>query len=127
MEITIFLAQLLGFFLTITGLSMILKREMMLEVFSRLFSDRLLSYLLGVFILAFGLVVVLLNPGWDTGLDIVISVIGWYMILESLGYLFLPAELIKSFTSLLKEERYYFLITIPYLILGFFLLGASLF
>lgn len=106
---------------------MILKREMMLEVFSRLFSDRLLSYLLGVFILAFGLVVVLLNPGWDTGLDIVISVIGWYMILESLGYLFLPAELIKSFTSLLKEERYYFLITIPYLILGFFLLGASLF
>lgn len=127
MDTSILLAQFFGFFFLITGLSMVMKREMMLDIFDKLFSIRIYSYFLGILLLIFGLITVLFHQEWNNNLDIFLSLIGWYFILESLAYLFVSKSLMSGSKKLLREKKFYYIITTPYLLIGFVLVLVSFF
>lgn len=126
-DTTLFLIRLIGFFFLITGLSFILRKEMMIGIIDELFSNRIFSYFLGCILLLCGLVLILIHPEWDDRLDIVSSLIGWYLVLESIMYIFLSKDSMLGLLRIIKNRKYYFLITIPYTILGIFLLVISSF
>lgn len=122
MDSTVFIAQLLGFFFLITGASMVFRREMMIAIFNKLFTERIFSYLLGVLLLILGLVIVLLHTTWIDRLDVIVSIVGWYMILEAIAYLFISKSLMAGTLQLIKEKKYYYIVTAPYICIGIVLL-----
>lgn len=125
MDTTIVTIQIIGFFFLITGLGFILRKEMMLEIMDKLFSERIFSYFLGVFLLLISLVIILLNIEWNNKMDIIASLFGWYIFAESLMYIFLSKESMSGLLKVIHNKKYYYLVTIPYTILGMFLLIIS--
>lgn len=123
---TIFLAQIIGLFFGITGLSMFLRRKMMMTVFHELFRVRALSYMLGVVMLILGLFLVLQHNFWWQGtLNTVITILGWYILLESVFYLFLPQKSMRKAYNWLEDKKIYYLISGCFIILGAYLIYSG--
>lgn len=59
MDSTIFLARIMGLYALVEGASMLVKRRMLLGVFSEMAKSRALSYIVGVCIVIIGLLLVL--------------------------------------------------------------------
>lgn len=99
-----------------------------MEIFGELFTNRLVSYVMGVAILLIGLLLVLTHNLWQGGLEtVVITVVGWIVALESLVYLFLSKAMLKKYGRWLKNKSVYYAITFMYLLLGSYLTYAGFF
>lgn len=120
-------AQLIGIFFVIVSFSMAFRRKMMMSVFSEIFRTRALSYILGIFMLGLGLFLVLKHAIWNGGAATVINLLGWYLVIESLAYLFLPQRAMYRFFSWLEYKKVYYTIAIGFLVLGGYLLYAGFF
>ena len=98
-----------------------LKREMMTDVFRELARQRALSYVMGVLILLLGLLVTLVHTKWETALAIVITLLGWGVLLEAAIFLFSSREAVAKFVNTIENKTVYYLMA-----LGYFLVGAYL-
>jgi uncharacterized membrane protein HdeD (DUF308 family) len=122
MDTTLFLSQLLGVFLTVTGLSIIVKRKMLMHVLEDIFKHRTVSYMFGVLLLIAGLLIVLNHMKWGTTQEIVVSLIGFDLVFESFAYLFLPQKTLKKMFKALRRPWFYRLVSFAYVGLGVYLL-----
>jgi hypothetical protein len=127
MHSTIFLAQFTGVFFVIAGLSMALRRKMLMTVFNEMFQTRALSYILGLMSLLVGLFIVLQHNLWNGSLEIIISILGWYLFIESIPYLFISQEKMKRALNWLENRKVYYGIAFGYLMLGSYLVCAGFF
>ena len=126
MEHTIFLSQLIGAFSLVMGLSMAVKRKMMMEIFHEVFATRALSYIMGVVMLLIGLLLVLTHNIWQGGPEtMVITIVGWLVLLESLSYLFFSRSFLRKYVRWLQDKAVYFAIAFAYLALGAYLTGVG--
>lgn len=119
--------QLIGLFFIITSFSMAFRRKMMMGVFRDVFKTRALSYILGVLLLAAGLFLVLMHNYWQGTTSLVIDVLAWYLLIESVLYLFLPQRIMWKLFTRLEYAKVYYTVAIGYLILGGYLLYAGFF
>lgn len=120
-DITIFLSKLIGVFCLVMGASM-LRRNIMMEVFRELSRDRALSYVMGVLMLILGLLVTLVHTKWGNPPSIVITLLGWGILLEAGVFLFSSKDMVAKYVYTLENKIIYYLI-----VLGYFLVGAYLF
>jgi len=121
MDTTIFLAKLIEVFCLVMGASM-LRRNTIMEVFRELSQTRAFSYVMGVIMLILGLLITLSRSNWENALAIVITLLGWGVLLEAMVFLFLPKELLaKKYINLLENKTLYYLIAFGYLVLGAYL------
>ncbi|MBI4708900.1 MAG: hypothetical protein HY764_01695 [Candidatus Portnoybacteria bacterium] len=126
MTTTIFLAKLLGAFSIIAGLSMLSRRKLLMIVFKEIFRTRAFSYFLGILLLAAGLSIILQHNFWETPLEIVISILGWYLLLEAIGYMFLSERTMKGLLVWIQKKWVYYGIVSIYFIIGGYLVLAGL-
>jgi len=122
MDTTLFLSQLLGVFLTVTGLSMIIKRKMLMHVLDDVFKHRTMSYMFGVLLLIGGLLIVLNHMKWGTTQEVIVSIVGWDLVIESFAYLFFPQKTLRKVFKTLRKKWFYNLVSVTYLVLGVYLL-----
>jgi len=120
MDTTIFLAKLIGIFCLVMGVSM-LRRNAMMEVFRELSHARALSYVMGVIMLILGLLITLSHSSWENALAVVITLLGWGVLLEAAVFLFFPKEKMAKYISALENQTIYYLIALGYLVLGAYL------
>lgn len=93
-----------------------------MEVFRELSQTRAFSYVMGVIMLILGLLITLSRSNWENALAIVITLLGWGVLLEAMVFLFLPKELLaKKYINLLENKTLYYLIAFGYLVLGAYL------
>ena len=118
-------AQLIGIFFVITSFSMAFRRKMMMSVFREIFSTRALSYILGFFMLGIGLFLVLKHANWTGGSATVINILGWYLLVESVAYLFLPQKIMYGLFNWLEYKKVFYTIAIGFLVLGGYLVYAG--
>ena len=118
-------AQLIGIFFVITSFSMAFRRKMMMGVFHEIFSTRALSYVLGFFMLGIGLFLVLKHANWTGGSATVINILGWYLLVESVAYLFLPKKIMYGLFNWLEYKKVFYTIAIGFLVLGGYLVYAG--
>jgi uncharacterized membrane protein YkgB len=106
---------------------MALRRRMLMTVFREMFQTRALSYILGVMSLLVGLFIILQHNLWGGSLEIIISILGWYLFFESVPYLFLSEEKIRRALNWLENRKVYYGIAFGYLMLGRYLVCAGFF
>ena len=125
MDISFFLAQLIGLYSIVVGLSMLMKRKMLIDIFQEIFSTRALSYVMGVLMLVMGLLLVLTHTLWQETLSIGITVIGWFVLVEAIIFLFSSQKILAKALIALNNTKIYFAISTVYLVLGAYLVYSS--
>jgi hypothetical protein len=92
MTLTSYVAQLLGLYLTVSGVLMIVREQAMIELVPKFTDSPAFLYFLGSLRILIGLAIVLAHTMWVGTLGLVIYLLGWISLLRGIAMLLLPAE-----------------------------------
>ncbi len=117
---TRFLSRLIGVYCLLAALSMLVRRETMIDTVTALVTDGALLYFAGVVIVAAGLALVLAHNLWSGGaLAVTVTVIAWLTLLKGLVILLLPpAAVAQLYLHRLHYERLFYLYLGVTIVLG---------
>jgi len=88
---TIFLGRLFGLYCLLAGISMIIRKQSIIETVTALVHNAPLMFFIGVATLFGGLAMVLAHNVWSgSGLAVVVTLLGWTTLAKGLLFLFLP-------------------------------------
>ena len=121
MEISIFFAKLIGFYLVIALAALLINFPRFKDILTKTATPSATLFF-GIFALLFGLVVVLLHNIWVWDWRVLITLIGWLSILRGVIRLFFPDWVIKMTVKFAKNKTYLIVISIVFIIIGIFLL-----
>lgn len=113
-----FPSQLIGYSMGIIGLSMLVKRPMVLEVMRELARRREITYIMGHIMVVAGLTLILISSETMIVADTLITIIGWVIFAESLLFLFASPELLKKYLLTLENHYTYYSIAMLYVVIG---------
>lgn len=115
---TIFLARAIGVLLLVVGLSLLTERKMVMGIFKDLFKSRVLTYIWGMITLVISLLMILQHNIWSGATAIAVTVLGWYLFLEALVYVFLPQKYLASCLGWLRHKSVYYSLALAFLLVG---------
>ena len=120
--LTVYLGRLLGLFTLITSFWLLTERQNTLSTIPALLGDRPAMVIFAIIALAGGLAIVLAHNIWSGGvLPILVTLIGWVMLIRGVLFLFLPPEATLRILAAMQFERFFYIyLAIP------FVLGLSL-
>lgn len=126
MTITFFFAQFLGLMLVILSASLFLQRRMYLGMIARYREERAYFYPLAFTGLVVGLMMVLLHTVWSGGLlPILVTLLGWAILIKSAGLLVLAPSFIDKLLAPVQARRTYVIAAAVFLVLGIYLFLAG--
>ncbi|MDF2379624.1 MAG: hypothetical protein P1V18_05425 [Candidatus Gracilibacteria bacterium] len=100
---TLFLAQLMGPLMVLLSLSFLIKEKWYIDLFKKLHNDGLFLFLDSILETIAGLAIVLSHNLWNTPTEIIISLMGWALILEGVSIMLLSKtvlrDLMKNFNN----------------------------
>jgi len=124
--LTIFLAKFLGLYCVIVALAMMTRKQSAVATMKALVTNPRLLLFVEVLGLAGGLAMVIGHNIWvGGGLPMVVTLVGWLMLIRGVGLLALsPDKVIKVVEALRYEERFYLYMGVT-LVLGLYLTYAG--
>lgn len=123
---TIFLSRLIGLFALLESLSMFVHKQSMVETAASLVHDRPLLLIVGMIALVAGLAMVLAHNLWSGGaLPVVVTLIGWVILVRGVVLLFLLPEAVVRLFEIFRFEELYYLYAGITLVLGLYLTYAG--
>jgi hypothetical protein len=123
---TYFLAQLIGLLLLSVGASMLFQKTVFMKVLKDVTGDRTSLFMVGVILLLSGLSVVLTHNIWNAGfLPLVITLIGWVLVLRGILSMFVLGDGIARMIRWFKVEEFSWLYAILVLVIGAYLTWAG--
>jgi uncharacterized membrane protein len=126
MELTHFLARLLGLFCIIVAVVMFSRKHAMLEIVASCIQNRSLLFLVEILGLIAGLGIVLGHNVWSRGLlALIVTLMGWVTLMRSVILLFLSPEAIERFIKAIRYEQNYYAFTGVVLLIGLYLTIAG--
>jgi len=90
MNTTLFLAQIYGPILVAVSLGIFLSRNYYTRIYSELEKDSLAVLVFGIAMMAGGITHLMIHNSWSTLPQIVISIIGWGMLLKGIIFVVYP-------------------------------------
>jgi len=121
-EPTVFLSRLIGLVALIIAVPMIIDKQSMLAAFGAVVEDRGLILVLGMASVVAGAAIVLLHNVWRKGFwPLVVTLIGWILLLRGVLLLFLPADVISGLINTLHVNDYYYAYAAIPLLVGAYL------
>jgi len=127
MDLTHFLARLLGLYCIVISIMMLSRKKAMLAIVTNCIQNRALLFLVEILGLAAGLAIVLSHNVWSSGLlPLIVTLIGWLTLIRSIILLFLSPEAIGRFIKAIGYEQKYYLFTAIPLLVGLYLTVAGL-
>ena len=127
MDLTHFLAQLLGLFCIVMSILMLSRRQAMLAIVTSCIQNPALLFLVEILGLAAGLSIILGHNIWSSGLlPLIVILIGWLTFVRSTILLFLAPDAIGRFIKAIRYEQNYYLFTAIPLLVGLYLTVAGL-
>ncbi len=123
---TIFLARLAGLFLFLTSLAMLVQAGTISLSINALVHDRAALLVLVLFGLVGGLAMVLAHNVWSGGaLPVIVTLIGWWLLLRNALLLFLPTNAVVALFDALYVEKLYYLFALTGLAIAIYLTYAG--
>jgi hypothetical protein len=123
---TSFLARLIGLFLIVVSLAMLVQKQGLAPAISALVQDHAALLVVAMIGLAAGLAMILVHNVWSGGvLPVVVTLIGWFLMLRNALVLFLPPEALRALFDAFHVERFYYLYAIIDLLIGILLTLAG--
>ncbi|MFZ2315351.1 MAG: hypothetical protein WAW86_06820 [Gammaproteobacteria bacterium] len=121
MNKSIFLGRVLGIYLIIISLSMLLQMQVFFERVNALIGNPALMFVVGFFTLILGVLVVVGHNVWRWDWRVLITIIGWLILLKGASIIFYP-QFIDHATALFIQNM-----TVAYVVGGIdLLLGVVL-
>jgi hypothetical protein len=93
METSIFLAKLLGPILFVVGLGLLVNRAAYQVVAEEVVKSRALLFLAGALNLVAGLAIVLAHNEWDLSWQVIITIIGWFLLIRGFLRILVPQQI----------------------------------
>jgi 1,4-dihydroxy-2-naphthoate octaprenyltransferase len=120
--LTVYLGKLLGLFTLITSFWLLIERQTAVSTIPALLGDRPAMVIFAIIALASGLAIVLAHNIWSGGvLPVLVTLIGWVMVIRGVLFLFLPPEATLQILATMQFERlFYVYLGIPF-VLGIYL------
>jgi hypothetical protein len=123
---TIFLAKLLGLFFFAVSLALFLRRPEVLAIVTAMMGNAPLLLVVSLAALAAGLAMVLSHNIWSGGaLPVVVTLLGWIILLRGLVLLLLPHETIVRLFEMANFPDFFTVYAAIPLILGLYLTYAG--
>lgn len=123
---TVFLAKAIGLFALLEGVSMLVRRDVLLEAFREMNRNRALSYIVGMILTIIGIIIVVGHTVFTDSLTGVVTLVGWIVLLEGCVYLFLPPWLVRRYLDPLQRPGPYYTSALGYLALGSYMVMKAL-
>jgi len=125
-RLTIYLGRLIGLFMFVISVAMLLDKESLVDIVTALLDDRALLMILGMLALAAGLAIVLAHNVWRGGvLPIVVTAIGWLILIRGLVLLLVPSEFLVAYFQQIRFEDFYYLYAGITFVLGILLSSVA--
>jgi 1,4-dihydroxy-2-naphthoate octaprenyltransferase len=120
--LTVYLGKLLGLFTLITSFWLLIERQTAVSTIPALLGDRPAMVIFAIIALASGLAIVLAHNIWSGGvLPILVTLIGWVMVIRGVLFLFLPPEATLHILAAMQFEQFFYVyLGIPF-VLGIYL------
>ncbi len=124
---TTYLAQLIGLYCILVALFMATHKQATVETVTALLDSRPLLFMTGLIAMSGGLALVLGHNVWSGGaLPVVVTLVGWTVLIKSLLLLFLSPDAASAlFRSALYYEQFFYEYTVITLALGICLVLMS--
>jgi hypothetical protein len=104
MQTSIFLAKLLGPVLLVAGIAMLVNRKNLDAIAQELLRSPLLLLLLGIIDFAIGLAIVLTHNVWVADWRLIITLLGWLLMVRGAVRMLIPEQVKALGTKLLKNS-----------------------
>ena len=124
---TRFLSRLIGICAILVSLSVITRKQAAVEMLTAFVHDSPLLFIVSVMTVAAGLAIILSHNVWSGGaLPVILTLIGWLMLIKGLVFLFLSPEAVFGVLlgCLHYRQLFYLYSAIP-LVLGIYLTYAG--
>jgi len=119
---TMFLATVIGWYMTISGLLILIKREQMKSIFSDIITQRGSFFIIALLAFIIGLLLVVSHNLWVKDWPVSITIFSWVLLIGSLFRLFFMDHAIKMARSFFKAPIRMTIAAIIFLIFGLYLL-----
>lgn len=126
MEISIVLAKILGLYLTLTCILMLIAPTRFQRLMQSIINHHGLISLSGFIALIFGIVIISIHSVWIFQWPIVITLLGWLMIIQGIIRIVYP-ELTSKMSKYLIKPSTYFSVAVVWLLIGVYLLYHGFF
>jgi uncharacterized protein YjeT (DUF2065 family) len=126
MDVSIFLAKIMGIYLVIVGLAYFFRRDFFRAVITDFYNSPALIALASIINLVIGLLVVLNHNIWEFSWKVVITILGYVSVLKGIMNLFAP-EVGRRVSIKIVEKDWFVYSGVISLALGVYLLYQGFF
>ena len=121
-SVTVYLGRLLGLFTLITSFWLLTERQTTLTTIPALLGNRPVMVVFAIIALAGGLAIVLAHNIWSGGpLPILVTAIGWIMLIRGVLFLFLSPETTLAILAAMQFGSFFYVyLAVPF-VLGIYL------
>jgi hypothetical protein len=125
MELSLYLAQLMSVPLVVLGLAFLLRNKYYAKAYKAWIGNEGLMLFTAMVVLVVGVALVLVHNVWVASWEVLITIVGWGMVLKGVLLALLPKEMDSLVATLMKKQGWilYFggvLWVIGGLVLGYF-------
>lgn len=124
MDISIFLAQIIGIYFLVVGISAITKPKEWQHVVKHLVEHEhtALAYIAAIFAFILGLILVLIHNVWGGDVTTtIVTIIGWLILIKGVTYFLLPSRIWVGWAQKFNNIKVYRIIGVVYIIVGAYL------
>lgn len=121
MDTSVFLARVIGLFVTLSTAAILLRYKKALELEAAVVKNPMTTYLSGFLILILGILLVVSHQLWTSDWRVIITVIGWLVLLKGLLRIFFP-EAVGKLIAKKQRNRHFVWAEVAVLLLGLYLL-----
>ncbi|CEK09489.1 hypothetical protein [Legionella hackeliae] len=122
MDITIFLAQVIGWYLIIVSLYTLFRQEHLKAVMGDILVQRALLVFIATITIILGLLLVISHNVWVMGWPVIITIIGWLTLIVGILRLMVPEFSQKAGQWWLANPTYLLVTAVILLLIGLYLL-----
>ncbi len=125
LEVTAYVAQLLGVYLALSGVLMIVREQAMIVLVPKFVDSPPFLYFLGSLRVLVGLAIVLAHAMWIGTLGTVIYLIGWLTLLRGIAMMLLPVETESEILAIFSRGNAWYTTAMVAIVLGGWLTYAG--
>lgn len=121
MDVSIFLAQVLGVYLVVLSLSLLINVQNFTSVISGIFHNAALQFIIGLNLLIVGTLMVVSHNMWSMSWTVVITILAWIVFVKGVLYMAFPKAVHAIAQPLINCKMTMYVAGIVNLVLGLFL------
>ncbi len=118
---TRFFSRVLGPFLVIVDVTAVARSSEMQTLLSQFEANSMWAFVAGAFILVFGLTIVAAHQYWRGAAAIIVSLLGWLIVLRGLLLIALPRVFVSMANSMIGAQAWWITLCIVFALVGLYL------